>query len=73
VFPEQVVELWNHGVAVRAWPSGSLRRLAMSLPSPIEFGTKGHPPHFEFSVKTPPLLFHFGVRRAGRYVPPSNR
>src|SRR5262249_16934860 len=21
----------------------------------------------------PPLLFHFGVRRTGRYVPPSNR
>jgi hypothetical protein len=50
-----------------------LRRSEMSLLSPVEFGTKGRPPDFKNSGKLPPLLFHFGVRRAGRYVPPSNR
>ena len=45
----------------------------MSLLFACRIGTKAYPPDFNNPGKASQLLFHFGVGRAGRYVPPSNR
>jgi hypothetical protein len=45
----------------------------MSLLFTLDFQKRSAAPDFKNPGKASPLLFHFGVRRAGRYVPPSNR
>jgi hypothetical protein len=43
--------------------------LIKAPPFGCRIGTKRGPPDFKNSGKLPPLLFHFGVRRAGDTSP----